>query len=576
MGYTSKHKGAKIDALLDKVEALPEGGGEGGSAPMMIEVTWEELVALRDAANLTAGQMYRITDYETMTSKEGSQAAGHPFDVIVTALDNKTLDEKASAIWSARDTEGYFADSNLHAWDVKYCLDNDTSRFDWAVAKGKTLIIDGSSTNIGEVSVVMNGTFEYEGTTYFKWPASVEGMEVYFLTASDSPSIGDVVIPYLPSLSMTFPNVTVKAVEEKTIAGKGVIYYMRDENENDAPYDFKNILFLRKVRSDGIIDNENGEDMYVYTFSEWKDGIIKDASGGCMINHIGEKCWDNVFLGISPLAMFIANEITSGSLSNSFGSSCLQNRIVGGSSNTFGSLCISNYLRDSSRNTIGDSASDNRLAESCVENTVKGSRNVFENSCKRNLVSGSFNTFGTSCEDNQLKSQCHDNIFYAECKSNVLEYMDTRNVFGTQCSSNTLGEECCDNVFHTQCENNVLGKNSWYNTFGIYCKNNNFGGNTQNVVLGNVCSNNKFATTSAGDVIASYFQNIEFGGRCSNLTLWCAQATSSSKMVRNIKIAAGLSSSAIEIPVLGANYVQTVAKNSSGEVKVYCEADLVQ
>ena len=130
MGYTSKYKGAEIDALLDKVEALPEGGGEGGSAPMMIEVTWEELVALRDANNLTAGQMYRITDYETMTSKEGSQAAGHPFDIIVTALDNKTLDEKASAIWSARDTEGYFANSNLPAWDVRYCLDNDINRFD--------------------------------------------------------------------------------------------------------------------------------------------------------------------------------------------------------------------------------------------------------------------------------------------------------------------------------------------------------------------------------------------------------------------------------------------------------------
>ena len=30
MGYTSKYKGAEIDALLDKVEALPEGGNGGG------------------------------------------------------------------------------------------------------------------------------------------------------------------------------------------------------------------------------------------------------------------------------------------------------------------------------------------------------------------------------------------------------------------------------------------------------------------------------------------------------------------------------------------------------------------
>lgn len=576
MGYTSKYKGAEIDALLDKVEALPEGGGEGGSAPMMIEVTWEELVALRDAANLTVGQMYRITDYETMTSKEGSRAAGHPFDIIVTALDNKTLDEKASAIWSARDTEGYFANSNLPDWDVRYCLDNDKGRFDWAVAKGKTLIIDGSSSGLGEPSATIDGTFEYEGVTYFKWPALVEGMEVYFLTTSDSPLIGDDVIIYVPSFSMALPKASkVKAVEEKTTEGKGVVYYMEDENANDAPYDFKNILFLRKVTSEGIIDNENGEDNYVYTFSEWKDGIIKDASEGCMMNHIGEKCWDNVFLGVFPLAIFMQNKITGGSVSNSFGSSCFDNHIENSSSNTFGGLCLSNYLQTSSRNTFGDNSAYNRLAVGCADNTVSGNYNILEAACSRNTVNGVNNSFAIGCEDNILK-KCHQNTFHTKCKSNVLEFMSSGNVFEPCCDSNKLDEYCNDNEFHTQCTNNVLGKNSWYNTFGIYCTNNNFGERTKNVVLGNVCSNNKFATTSAGDIIASYFQNIEFGGGCSNLTLWCAQATSSSKMVKNIKIAAGLSSSVIEIPVINAQYVQTVAKNSSGEVKVYCEADLVQ
>lgn len=559
MEYKSKFKAEEIDARLEK----------------MVHITWEELVALRDKEKLIAGQKYRIIDYETVTGKENTQSAGHPFDIIVTALDNKTLDEKASAIWSERDTDGYFAKSNLPAWDVKYCLDNDKNRFDWAVVKGKTLFIDGTSIGIGEVSTIMDGTFEYEGTTYFRWPASVDGIEVYFLTESDSPSIGDVVISYAPSFSMALPNASVKAVEEKTTEGKGVVYYMKDENENDAPYDFKNILFLRKVTSEGKIDNENGEDKYVYTFSEWKDGIIKDASEGCISNHIGEKCWDNVFLGLSPIAIFRLNKITDGS-SNSFGSTCLDNCIEGGSGNTFGDLCRGNYLRGSSRNTFGDNCAGNRLADNCVENEVRGSHNVFGVLCARNLVVGSNNKFGARCEDNLLKSQCQDNIFHTECKSNILEYMSQRNVFGTMCNSNKLNESCSNNEFHVSCTNNVLGKQSWYNTFGNYCKNNNFGVGTQHVVLGNGCSYNKFSTSSAGDVIASFFQNIEFGGECINLTLWCAQATSSSKKVRNIKIAAGLSQSAIEIPVINAEYVQTVAKNSAGEIKVYCEADLVQ
>lgn len=101
----------------------------GGITELMTETTYADLVTLREAENLVAGMKYRMTDYETFTSKVGSQSAGHPFDLVITALDNKTLDEKCSAIWSERDTDGYFAECNLPAWDVRYCLDNDTKRF---------------------------------------------------------------------------------------------------------------------------------------------------------------------------------------------------------------------------------------------------------------------------------------------------------------------------------------------------------------------------------------------------------------------------------------------------------------
>lgn len=123
MEYKSKFKAAEIDARLEK----------------MVNVTYAELVTLRDEGKLIAGQMYRMTDYETTCTWENTQVAGHPFDLVLTALDNKTLDEKCSAIWSERDTDGYFANSNLPAWDVRYCLDNDTERFDWALMGGTVL-----------------------------------------------------------------------------------------------------------------------------------------------------------------------------------------------------------------------------------------------------------------------------------------------------------------------------------------------------------------------------------------------------------------------------------------------------
>ena len=49
-----------------------------------------------------------------------------------------------------------------------------------------------------------------------------------------------------------------------TANGKGVIYYMKDEWNNEAPYDFKNIQFKRKINlTNGypVYDETNGTEM---------------------------------------------------------------------------------------------------------------------------------------------------------------------------------------------------------------------------------------------------------------------------------------------------------------------------
>ena len=125
----------------------------------IIEITWSELKAKRDAGELTLGQLYRIIDYQCTTVQSNTMSAGNQFDIIVLSLTNNTLSEQAWAALHSGDT--YFANSNLSAWKLWYCLDNDTTRFAWA---------DNTSGN-----------------------------------------------------------------------GRGVIYRMIDEFNNDAPYDFKNI-----------------------------------------------------------------------------------------------------------------------------------------------------------------------------------------------------------------------------------------------------------------------------------------------------------------------------------------------
>ena len=73
----------------------------------MIEIKYDDLVKLRDNGQLVAGQQYRIVDYDCTTTQQDTASAMHPFDIIVTADNENTLNENARACLSARDNK-YF------------------------------------------------------------------------------------------------------------------------------------------------------------------------------------------------------------------------------------------------------------------------------------------------------------------------------------------------------------------------------------------------------------------------------------------------------------------------------------
>ena len=116
-------------------------GGGGGSTPAQLAVstTYAALKALRDGGNLVPGTWYRITDYACTTTQQDTQSANHAFDIIVHADDASHLNENAYAAHHDGDT--YFADCKLEAWELKYCLDNDTDRFAWADTTNGTGVV---------------------------------------------------------------------------------------------------------------------------------------------------------------------------------------------------------------------------------------------------------------------------------------------------------------------------------------------------------------------------------------------------------------------------------------------------
>ena len=317
----------------------------------MESITYSELKAKRDSGQLVAGTQYRITDYECTTTQEGSRAVANSFDIIVVADNENTLNENARACLQEGDT--YYSASNhsanLEAWELKYSVDNDTTRFGWADA----------------------------------------------------------------------------------INGKGVIYWLKDERNNECPYDFKQIQFSRE---------ESGTSNWYYTFSV-RDGEAEtvtsedasvspqdaDSENACsnysnVIRPFYGDGYDYGDKGVMYLNMNIFD--------NYYGSACHSNTFGNdGYSNTFGDSC--------SRNTFGDGCNSNTFRSNCNSNT-------FGDSCYSNTFGndGYSNTFGNDCHGNTFGNICHGNTFGNICYSNTFGDYCHSNTFGDSCNSNTFGDSC--------------------------------------------------------------------------------------------------------------------------------------
>ena len=472
------------------VQLEDKGSNPGTASNQIIAISYTDLKTLRDNAQLVPGQQYRITDYTCTTTQENTRAVGHQFDIIVTALDEFTLSEEAQAIQNIND--GYFDDSNLSAWKIWYCLDNDTTRFAWA-----------DSTN-----------------------------------------------------------------------GKGVIYRMIDEFNNDIPYDFKNIQFKHPK-------DTTTYPHYYYTFAS---GNVEDNTD-CSLN-ISNGCYSNTIKNTSSMLGFDDSRISlnqiifigKGCASNTFGNACFNNTFGASCAhNKFGNFCFNNTFGNGFFvNTFGDGCQSNTFGNECQSNTLGNEcqSNTLGDVCKSNTLGNGFqsNTFGTNCQSNTFGKDCTDNTFGNGCQLNT---------FGNDCGGNTFGNDCYCNSFGNGCYDNTIGNNCQSNTLGNDCNDNTFGNNYYCNSFGNECQYIKFASDSSGSATKyNYYQYNHFGGGCQYILFKGTETASLESEVQNYNFAQGLKGTeAAYLTIDGVRnlpYETKVAKNSIGELKIYCEADLIQ
>lgn len=324
-------------------------------------------------------------------------------------------------------------------------------------------------------------------------------------------------------------NNTSKYAWADKVNGKGVIYYMKDEYNNECPYDFKNIQFTIP----GVYED------YGYTFGGSMDGSFSQKGLYAFYNNsIGSyynKYYDsyslpsNIFLGDSSWGNSLGTSCTS----NLFGSNCYSNTFGAGctsnlfgyccefntfgndcNSNTFGNYCChNNFDENCSSNTFGNYCNLNNFDAGCVENKFDDNcyHNIFGNTCIRNK-------FGNNCSRNNFNDDCYSNTFGANCTRNTFNYNCDYNTFGNECSRNLFGVDCDSNIFDTECTCNIFEDGCCSNTFGINCTSNTFDYNCWRNNFGYQSSHNSFGKNCwSNNFNDSCYFNI-FGNGCNDNT----------------------------------------------------------
>ena len=387
-----------------------------------VSITYKELKNLRDSGKLVKGRSYQIIDYITTSKDATTKVIWHPFDIIVTATNNNELSEIAYAAkhqFAEGEEDLYYNKCNLTAWELRYILDNDATRYSW-VNDNYEVLIPFETYKKGDTIAVNN-----------------------YKELSD----------------------TNKANCQQI--GKGVIYYMKDEFNNECSYDFKSILFERffilapsvtNIYQDWInnnyysalsktlekqltiipytsLNNDGDITKFYYTFdtgspTEPVDLTWYNAQEGkntCRDNHFAYAC--NLYNVVSDGEAIISID---------------KNKIVLGNNVFIGTEFVSNTCSDQgfSYNTILNGAKYNSFRGNFAFNIIGENfiNNVFGHDCKLNILAENFqyNTTGNKFQRNCIIQNNRDNLYKESFIRNSLSQSITDNIFGNNINNSTF------------------------------------------------------------------------------------------------------------------------------------------
>ena len=333
--------------------------------------------------------------------------------------------------------------------------------------------------------------------------------------------------------------------------GKGVIYRMIDEWNNDIPYDFKNIQYEDKIGFTYTQWDSN----YLFSRAENLDKTIDGVHYYGYVSETAPTAWSEGECWITD-----AEPKTTSTLYKANGSSI-----------NYGGSIINVSLEYRKYYTFAEAYDLNGWS---YENEIKP---CFYNSKQRlNKICFGLhcytNSFGYGCNDIYLGERCRHNSFGNSCKHNSFGDYCYYNSFGNSCYSNSFGDYCYYNNFGRECYSNSFGKYYTYNSLGDNCFRNNFGDYCYYNNFGRDCYENDFCGASSNDK-GHYYKNNHFGDGVNHCTFINSATASLSQCVQNYDVARGLTNMTIEV-TRNLAYETKIALTSSGELKMFNLADL--
>lgn len=466
----------QVDDLLD------------GFAPEnMISTTWANLVNLRDNSQLVSGAYYRITDYTFVTSKLGIQSGNHQFDIVVLAISESMLSETAYAVRHAGDhyferevttggiewlysvyVDDYAANygdepvdhaDDIHAGDVfcdsDYLEHPDTGDIVPVLYKTDANEYDFDDPDYDD-AYFYEGTYDLDGDEYDMWSKweMEDGEWVFMQQYALTPVVvedGELLVSPIPEIK-TVP-VNMNAWELKYCLdndkelfawadtnGKGVIYYMKDEFGNEAPYDFKNVMYARRFISgvsntvlNGMRNKYIGEQDYygITTTSNTKYYYTFDDNNGSDASLFGAASYNGIETWILDGQKQLNNIVTANAQNSHFGANthnitipnyCANIDISGDNCLFLGAGSVKGYFRQCTisgvsvmtaeglRTSIGAQVNNLTLLGNCYD------INFGNNLASTEIESGCFGiNFGSYCSNIKIKHGCNTVTFGNYC-----------------------------------------------------------------------------------------------------------------------------------------------------------------